>query len=47
MRENLARALNIDAGCVSVKAKTGEGLDAVGRGDAVAAQAIVLLKPED
>ena len=46
MRENLARALNIEAGCVSVKAKTGEGLDAVGRGDAVAAQAIVLLKPK-
>jgi 2-C-methyl-D-erythritol 2,4-cyclodiphosphate synthase len=44
MRENLAKALDVEAGCVSVKAKTGEGLDAVGRGDAVAAQAIVLLK---
>jgi 2-C-methyl-D-erythritol 2,4-cyclodiphosphate synthase len=44
MRENLAKIINVDAGCVSVKAKTGEGLDAVGRGDAVAAQAIVLLK---
>src|ERR1041385_3123960 len=44
MRENLAKALDVEAGCVSVKAKTGEGLDAVGRGDAVVAQAIVLLK---
>ena len=32
MRENLARTLDADIGCVSVKAKTGEGLDAVGRG---------------
>jgi len=47
MRENLAKTLNVDAGRVSVKAKTGEGLDAVGRGDAVAAQAIVLLKQKN
>src|SRR5918911_5118493 len=44
MRKNLAKTLNVDAGCVSVKAKTSEGLDAVGEGRAVAAQAIVLLK---
>jgi 2-C-methyl-D-erythritol 2,4-cyclodiphosphate synthase len=44
MRENLARSLNVDISCISVKAKTGEGLDAVGRGEAVTAQAIVLLK---
>lgn len=44
MRDNLAMTLNVDAGCVSVKAKTGEGLDAVGRGEAVVAQAIVLLE---
>ena len=43
MRENLSKALNVDAGCISVKAKTGEGLDAVGRGEAVMAQAVVLL----
>ena len=43
MRVNIARALNVDGSCVSVKAKTGEGLDAVGRGEAVSAQAIVLL----
>ena len=44
MRDNLARTLNADKGCVSVKAKTGEGLDAVGRGEAVRAHAVVLLK---
>jgi 2-C-methyl-D-erythritol 2,4-cyclodiphosphate synthase len=44
MRENIAGVLGIDAGCVSVKAKTGEGLDAVGQGLAVTAQAIVLME---
>lgn len=43
IRETLARTLQVDSGCVSVKAKTGEGLDAVGRGEAVTVQAIVLL----
>ena len=46
MRESLARTLNVDKGCVSVKAKTGEGLDAVGRGEAVTVQAVVLLSGE-
>ena len=44
MRGNLAGVLNVDSRCVSIKAKTGEGLDAVGRGEAVTAQAIVLLR---
>jgi 2-C-methyl-D-erythritol 2,4-cyclodiphosphate synthase len=46
MRESLARVLEVDQGCVSVKAKTGEGLDAVGRGEAVTVQAVVLLSDE-
>lgn len=46
MRENLARTLDVAASCVSVKAKTGEGLDAVGRGEAVTVQAVVLLSDE-
>ena len=46
MRVNFARALKVDVSCVSVKAKTGEGLDAVGRGQAVSAQAVVLLSNE-
>lgn len=44
MRENLAKTLNVEIGSMSVKAKTGEGMDAVGRGEAVSAQAVVLLE---
>jgi len=44
MRENLARTLDAESGCVSVKAKTGEGVDAVGLGEAVKVQAVVLLE---
>lgn len=44
MRERIAEALAVDIGCVSVKAKTGEGLDAVGKGLAVSAQAVVLVE---
>jgi 2-C-methyl-D-erythritol 2,4-cyclodiphosphate synthase len=44
MRERIAETLGIDVGCVSVKAKTGEGLDAVGTRLAVSAQAVVLIE---
>ncbi len=43
MRENLARVLEIEFESVSVKAKTGEKLDAVGEGKAIKAEACVLL----
>lgn len=43
MRQNLARALEIDVTRVSVKAKTGEKVDAVGEKRAVKAEAVVLL----
>lgn len=43
MQEKLAEVLALDAGQVSVKAKTGEGVDAVGRGEAVRADAIALV----
>jgi 2-C-methyl-D-erythritol 2,4-cyclodiphosphate synthase len=43
MRERLASVLGVSTACVSIKAKTGEGLEAIGRGEAMAAQAIVLL----
>src|ERR1700737_939252 len=43
MRETLAVTLQVDSDCISVKAKTGEGLDAVGRGEAVRVEAVVLL----
>ena len=44
MRENLANALEIETACVSVKAKTGEKVDAVGRSEAIRTDAIVLLR---
>src|ERR1043166_3242321 len=44
MRANIAGALGVETGCVSVKAKTGEGVDAVGQGLAVTAQAAVLME---
>jgi 2-C-methyl-D-erythritol 2,4-cyclodiphosphate synthase len=43
MRSGLAAALGVDVSRVSVKAKTGEGLDSVGRGEAVAVHAVALL----
>ncbi|HVF48866.1 MAG TPA: 2-C-methyl-D-erythritol 2,4-cyclodiphosphate synthase [Pyrinomonadaceae bacterium] len=44
MRERLAGVLEVEGACVSVKAKTGEGMDAVGEGRAIQAQAVVLLE---
>ena len=44
MLENISEVLGVEHSCVSVKAKTGEGLDAVGQGLAVSAQAVVLLE---
>jgi 2-C-methyl-D-erythritol 2,4-cyclodiphosphate synthase len=44
MRENIAGVLGIELGCVSIKAKSGEGMDAVGQGLAVTAQAAVLME---
>lgn len=43
MRARLAAVLGVGVDRVSVKAKTGEGLDAVGRGEAVAVHAVALL----
>lgn len=43
MRANLATILKVDVVCVSVKAKTGEGVDAIGERRAIRADAVVLL----
>jgi 2-C-methyl-D-erythritol 2,4-cyclodiphosphate synthase len=44
MREALARALGVRAGQINLKAKTNEGVDAVGRGEAIAAHAIATVE---
>jgi 2-C-methyl-D-erythritol 2,4-cyclodiphosphate synthase len=43
MRASLAAAMELDIDAVSIKAKTNEGLDAIGARTAIAAQAIALL----
>ena len=43
MRANLAAALEIDPSAVSVKAKTNEGVDSMGRGESMACHAVALL----
>jgi len=45
MRTKVAAALGIKTSQVSVKAKTGEGLGVVGRGDAIRADAVALIEP--
>jgi 2-C-methyl-D-erythritol 2,4-cyclodiphosphate synthase len=44
MREALAGALGIEAAQINLKAKTNEGVGAVGRGEAIAAQAIATIE---
>jgi 2-C-methyl-D-erythritol 4-phosphate cytidylyltransferase/2-C-methyl-D-erythritol 2,4-cyclodiphosphate synthase len=43
MRVNLARAIGIDVSAVSVKGKTNEQIDALGRNEAIAVHAVALL----
>jgi 2-C-methyl-D-erythritol 4-phosphate cytidylyltransferase/2-C-methyl-D-erythritol 2,4-cyclodiphosphate synthase len=44
MRAAIAEAIGIDPARVSVKGKTNEGVDAVGRGEAIAAHAVALVR---
>ena len=44
MRAALAKTLKVDVDRVSVKGKTNEGVDALGRGEAIAAHAIALIR---
>src|SRR5581483_3352951 len=43
IRASLARALSLPEERINIKAKTNEGLDALGRGEAIAVDAVVLL----
>jgi 2-C-methyl-D-erythritol 2,4-cyclodiphosphate synthase len=45
MRANIAADLGVSSDLVNVKAKTAEHLGALGRGEGIAAQAVVLLLP--
>ena len=47
MRSNLAKLLETNIDNVSIKAGTNEGLDALGKGEAVKAEAIVMLKENE
>jgi 2-C-methyl-D-erythritol 2,4-cyclodiphosphate synthase len=47
IRRNLAKALDIDLECVSVKARSNDGLGPEGEGTACSAWANVLVYPED
>ena len=47
MREELSSVLSIPINRVSVKAKTNEGLDSVGRNEAIAAHAVVRIQRRD
>ena len=44
MRASVAAAIGIDVVRVSIKGKTNEGVDAVGRGEAIAAHAIAMIR---
>jgi 2-C-methyl-D-erythritol 2,4-cyclodiphosphate synthase len=46
MRSRVAELLGAPITSISIKAKTNEGLDAIGRGEAIAATVVVLLEEE-
>jgi 2-C-methyl-D-erythritol 2,4-cyclodiphosphate synthase len=47
MRDKLSALLNVDRGCISVKAKTNEGMGWIGKGEGLAALAAVLMVGPD
>jgi 2-C-methyl-D-erythritol 2,4-cyclodiphosphate synthase len=47
MEKRMAAVLGVEAGAVSVKATRGEGMGPIGGGEAIAAQAVVLVTPDE
>jgi 2-C-methyl-D-erythritol 2,4-cyclodiphosphate synthase len=43
MQNNLAAAVEVDPGCINIKATTTEGLGMIGKGEGIAAMSIVLI----
>ena len=46
IRRRLAELLGLDSAAVNVKAKTGEKVGHIGRGEAISCQAVVLIEPQ-
>lgn len=46
IRTRIAETMNMEEGAVNIKAKTAEGLDSIGRGEAIAAQAVCTIMKE-
>ena len=44
MRENLARTIAVDPGCINIKATTTEGLGVIGKGEGIGAMSVALLE---
>jgi 2-C-methyl-D-erythritol 4-phosphate cytidylyltransferase/2-C-methyl-D-erythritol 2,4-cyclodiphosphate synthase len=44
MRVRVAKAVGVDVSRISIKGKTNEGVDAIGRGEAIAAHAVALVR---
>jgi 2-C-methyl-D-erythritol 2,4-cyclodiphosphate synthase len=47
IRKGIADALEVETNCVSVKAKTGEGVDSVGERRSIKAEAVIMLERSD
>lgn len=47
MRREISKTLNVEEDRINIKAKTPEGMDSIGRGEAVSAQAVCILSRKE